>query len=117
MLKDGVVSIGKNEPVTTFNLLGSKPDAGDESGRVGSAHIHPFAKATNLEVGVQDVYEILGGHPSGIPGEASGDYQEHTRAFQAGQISNGVRSIVVDAKNIYFYNSSPDQTIVIPRLR
>jgi RHS repeat-associated protein len=120
VLNDGVVSVGKNT-VTTNNLTGSPQDAGAEPGRVGSAHIHPVAKETTVDVttgmGASSIYTIHGGHPSGIPGEASGDYQEHTRAFQTGQVSNGVRSIVVDAKNIYLYNSSPNQTIVIPRPR
>ena len=57
----------------------------------------------------------MGGHPSGILGEGNGDYQAHERAYQRGDAKNGVRSIMVDSKNIYLYNSSPNQTIVIPR--
>jgi hypothetical protein len=78
---------------------------------------HYFAKTTNIEVGVQDIYTPLGGHPSGIPGEPSGDIQEHQRAYKDGKALNGVRSIVVDEKNIYLYNSSPNQIIVVPRPR
>lgn len=121
VLKDGVVSIGNNPAVTANNMTGSPQDAGDEPGRVGSAHLHPVAKETTVDVTTGGViqasktYHIHGGHPSGIPGEGSGDYQEHTRAYNAGDAKNGVRSIMVDANNIYLYNSSPNQTIVIPR--
>lgn len=102
-------------------MTGSPQDAGDEPGRVGSAHLHPVAKETTVDVTTggllksSSIYTIYGGHPSGIPGEGSGDYQEHQRAYEAGQATNGVRSIMVDSKSIYLYNSSPNQTIVIPR--
>jgi len=36
--------------------------------------------------------------------------------FQTGETKNGARSVMVDAKYIYLYNSSPNQTIKIPRL-
>lgn len=55
VFNDGVVSIGKNEPKTTYNLVGSWLDAGDEPGRTGSAHIHPFYKTTQINVGVQEI--------------------------------------------------------------
>jgi hypothetical protein len=121
VLKDGVVSIGNNPAVTAYNLTGTQQDAGNEPDRAGTAHLHPVAKETTVEVesrsGASTFYQIHGGHPSEISGEGSGDYQEHTRSFQEGQLTRGVRSIVVDAKNIYLYNSSPNQTIVIPRPR
>jgi len=122
VLKDGVVSIGNNPPVTANNMTGSPSNAGEEPGRVGSAHIHPVSQETTIDVSSSvgsfsqsSVYSIHGGHPSGIPGEPAGDYQEHTRAFQTKQATDGVRSIMVDSKNIYLYNSSPNQTITIPR--
>lgn len=91
--------------------------------RAGSAHLHPVAKETQVDIATVNrtsstIYNIHGGHPSGIPGEGAGDYQEHERSFQANsnrRPGNNVRSIMVDSKNIYLYNSSPNQTIVIPR--
>jgi RHS repeat-associated protein len=122
VLKDGVVSIGNNPAVTSNNMTKSPDDAGGEPGRAGSAHLHPVADETRVDVstggGAITSYQIHGGHPSGIPGEASGDYQQHESSFQANpnrQPGNNVRSIMVDSKNIYLYNSSPNQTIVIPR--
>ena len=121
VLNDGVVSIGSNPAVTSYNMTGSPQDAGPEPGRAGSAHLHPYAAETAVEVESGGTmkstvfYHVHGGHPSGVPGEGNGDYQEHTRAYQTGQATNGARSIMVDNKNIYLYNSSPNQTIVIPR--
>lgn len=126
VLNDGVVSIGKNPAVTSNNMTTSPQDAGSEPGRSGSAHFHTAASETQVEVttskqlGISTVYDVHGGHPSGIPGEPSGDYQEHQRSFEANasrEPGNNTRSIMVDDKNIYLYNSSPNQTIVIPRPR
>jgi len=121
VLNDGTVTIGSNAAVTAYSMNSSPQDAGDEPNRVGSAHLHPVATETTIEVikggflNASSFYSLHGGHPSGGAGERTGDYQEHTRAFQMGDAKNGVRSIVVDAKNIYLYNSSPNQTITIPR--
>ncbi|MBL0335900.1 MAG: hypothetical protein IPP73_11550 [Chitinophagaceae bacterium] len=121
VLDEGVVSIGNNPAVTSNNFTESPQDAGNETGRAGSAHLHQADHETTVDITTGSAYKssitykIHGGHPSGIPGEGKGDYQEHTRSFQHGQSTNGVRSIMVDEKNIYLYNSSPNQTIVIPR--
>lgn len=125
VLKDGVVSIGNNPAVSSNNMTSSPQDAGDEPNRAGSAHFHTVDKETAVDVTTKvmngfssKIYTINGGHPSGIPGEGSGDYQEHQRSFEANpyrQSGNNVRSIMVDEKNIYLYNSSPNQTIVVPR--
>jgi RHS repeat-associated protein len=122
VLNGGVVSIGINPAVTTNNMTSSATDAGDEPNRVGSAHLHQTDKTTVVDitttsVGAMEgsVTTIKGGKPSGGPGEKEGDYEQHTRAFQQGDARNGVRSIVVDESSIYLYNSSPNQTIKIPR--
>ncbi|MEO9022807.1 MAG: RHS repeat-associated core domain-containing protein [Ginsengibacter sp.] len=126
VLKGGVVSIGNNPAVTSNNVVRSPQDAGDEPGRAGSAHIHPVAAETTVDITTgsvlksSNIYQIHGGHPSGIPGEPRGDYQEHQRSYETNpnsQPGNNVRSIMVDSKSIYLYNSSPNQTIVIPRPR
>jgi hypothetical protein len=59
----------------------------------------------------------LGGHPSGIEGEDAGDIQQHQTLYENRGALNGVRSIMVDEKNIYLYNSSANQIITIPRPR
>lgn len=115
--------IRKNPAASTYNMTGSVQDAGGEPDRAGIAHLHPVAKETQVDIATvrgtsSTFYNIHGGHPSGIPGEGAGDYQEHERSFQANsnrQRGNNVRSIMVDSKNIYLYNSTPNQTIVIPR--
>jgi len=122
VLKDGVVSIGNNPPVTSHQVNSSPQDAGDEPGRVGSAHIHTTDKTEVIDVTTQNItsssssiYTLYGGAPSGGSGNPDGDYEEHTRAFQQGEAKGGVRSIMVDQSSIYLYNSAPDQTIQIPR--
>ncbi|GAB2839370.1 DUF6443 domain-containing protein [Ferruginibacter profundus] len=121
VLKDGVVSIGNNPAVSINNMTGAPQDAGNEPNRVGSAHLHPVAETSSLTIPTGNplkpwaFYTINGGHPSGMPGEASGDYQDHQRAVDAGQAKDGVRSIVVDSQNIYLYNSDYKQTISVPR--
>jgi RHS repeat-associated protein len=127
VLNEGMVTIGNNPAVTANSLTGSPQDAGYEPGWAGSVHLHQVAMETQVDISKKvgtftssTIYNIHGGHPSGIPGEGSGDYQEHQRSFETNpnrQSGNNVRSIMVDSKNIYLYNSSPNQTIVIPRPR
>jgi hypothetical protein len=119
ILKDGIVMLGKN-PAKSANLVnGSVQDAGDEPGRTGSIHLHPTHKDMKISLYNGQSwadFNIHGGRPSGGPGERSGDYEEHARSQQAGQTTNGVRSVMVDEKFIYLYNSNSNQTIKIPRL-
>ena len=118
VLKDGVVTIGNNPAQSANSMTGSVQNAGDEPGRVGSIHLHPTAGIMKVqkEVGAAiDGRTIYGGAPSGGPGNPRGDYEEHTRAYQAGEAKNGVRSIMVDEKNIDLYNSGSTNTIIIPR--
>ncbi|MBZ5856418.1 RHS repeat-associated core domain-containing protein [Flavihumibacter profundi] len=117
VLNDGVVSIGNNPATSNGSVTGADSRGpGDEPGRAGSIHLHPTDRNMTVEVTNQvgtfsttSVTKISGGAPSG------GDYREHQRAFENGETKGGVRSIMVDAKNIYLYNSSPNQTIKIPR--
>lgn len=112
VLVDGVVTIGKNPAATAGSMTGSPQDAGDEPNRTGSAHLHPTAKTMNV-----NVYEgftvanvtVTGGSPSPT------DHNEHQRSFEQGGTKNGARSIAVDAKYIYLYNSGATNTIKIPR--
>ena len=86
--------------------------AGDEPGRVGGIHLHPTAGNEHLQIdnGLQvSSVDIRGGTPSPT------DYDEHTRAFQNHETSNGVRFVMGDSKYIYLYNSSSNQTIKVPR--
>jgi hypothetical protein len=115
VLKDGVVTVGNNPAQSANSMTGSVQDAGDEPGRSGSIHLHPTAG--KMEVTLQSGFQvkgvtIRGGAPS------PGDHAEHQRGFeQAGSPSGQhVRSVMVDSKYIYIYNSSANQTIKIPRL-
>ncbi|HYC40316.1 MAG TPA: RHS repeat-associated core domain-containing protein, partial [Chitinophagaceae bacterium] len=115
VLKDGVVTVGNNPAQSANSMTGSVQDAGDEPGRSGSIHLHPTH--TKMEVTLQYGFSIkgvtiYGGAPS------PGDHTEHQRGYeQAGSPSGQhVRSVMVDAKYIYLYNSSANQTIKIPRL-
>jgi RHS repeat-associated protein len=113
VLKDGVVTIGDNPATSSGNMVSSDSRGpGDEPGRAGGIHLHPTAADMNVQV--QDGFSIQGVNiHGGAP--SPGDHKEHTRAFKQGEATNGVRSIMVDSKNIYLYNSSPNQTIKIPR--
>jgi len=114
VLNDGVVSIGNNPAKSANMVTGSVQDAGDEPGRVGSAHLHPASGEKTVEFnngGEITTDNIHGGAPS------PGDYQEHQKSYERGDATNGVRSIAVDSKNIYLYNSSQNQTITVPRPR
>ncbi len=124
VLKDGVVSVGNNPATSTGSMNSSDPDGpGDEPGKTGDIHLHPTDKTETIEMTTQvnatssssSRSVLYGGHPSGLPGEGKGDYQEHQQEFETGKVKNGVRSIMVDAESIYLYNSSPNQTIKIPR--
>jgi len=109
---DGVISIGKNEPKSAYTVTGSVSDAGYELNRTGSAHLHPTSGEMTVHFsnsGENVTDDIHGGKPS------PEDYSEHQRAYGNGEISNGARSIMVDSKNIYLYNSGASNTIVIPR--
>jgi RHS repeat-associated protein len=114
VLNDGVVSVGKNPATSNGSMTGADSRGpGEEPGRVGGIHLHPTSGEMNVQIDkgpVTNVINIHGGSPS------PGDYDEHTRAFQTGEAKSGVRSIMVDSKSIYLYNSSPNQTIKIPRL-
>ena len=92
-------------------MTGSVQNAGDEPNRAGSAHLHPTAEEMKVEIqngALQPTVYIHGG-------AAAKDYKEHQRAYENGEAKNGVRSIMVDSKNIYLYNSGSTNTIVIPR--
>jgi RHS repeat-associated protein len=113
VLKDGVLTIGNNPAVSSGSMTSSPQNAGDEPGRAGGIHLHPTERDMRVQIdysgGGTVVKNIYGGSPS------PGDYSEHTRAFQQGEAKDGVRSVMVDEKYIYLYNSSPNQTIKIPR--
>jgi hypothetical protein len=121
VLNGGVVSMGKNEPKITYNLLSSWPVVDYEPGKTGTAHLHPFYKTVHLIITDNNgvvTFDPKGGHPSGIPSDGKpGDIQEHRTQDRFGQVLNGVRSIMVDEKNIYLYNGNADQIITIPRPR
>jgi hypothetical protein len=109
VLKDGVVSIGVNPAKSAYTVTGSVQDAGDEPGRVGSAHLHPAAGEKTVEFnyfGESVKNYIHGGSPS------REDYAEHTRAYKMGTAKNGVRSIAVDEKNIYLWASLKTHNIL-----
>jgi hypothetical protein len=114
VLKDGVVTVGNNPAQSANSMTGSVQDAGDEPGRSGSIHLHPTA--TNIKVQVEkgfsiNVVNVQGGAPS------PGDHTQHQREFTNAGSPGGQfpRSVMVDQKYIYLYNSSPNQTIKIPR--
>ena len=113
VLKNGVVAIGNNPATSSHSMTGTDTTGlGDEPGRTGGIYLHPTDKDMNVQIetgfSVKDV-NIHGGSPS------PGDYTDHDRAVEMGEAKNGVISIMVDAKNIYLYNSNPSQTITIPR--
>lgn len=114
--REGVVTVGNNPAQSANSMTGSVQDAGYESGVKNSIHLHPTATNMSIQVDkgpLSDVISITGGRPS------PGDRAEHQRRFEQAGSPTGrmVRSIMVDAKNVYLYNSSPNQTIVIPRPR
>jgi RHS repeat-associated protein len=113
VLNDGIVTVGTNPTKSANSMTGSVQDAGPEPNRSGSIHLHPTH--TKMDVSWYDGITIrgvtiYGGSPS------PGDHSEHARSVKMGDTNNGVRSIVVDSKYIYLYNSSSNQTITIPRL-
>lgn len=113
VLKDGVVTVGNNPAKSANSMSTSVQDAGDEPGRVGSIHLHMTAAAkTTVEAeyryGAIKGVNLYGGSPS------PGDHTEHSRSSK--QSGSQVRSVMVDDKYIYIYNSNADQTIKIPRL-
>lgn len=107
---DGVATIGKSSPTSTGGLTGSDPEGpAYEPNLAGSAHLHPFADKHNITL--DDLSgEILGGIPS------PADFSDHARRVKLGHATNGVRSVMVDAKYIYLYNSDRTETIKVPRL-
>lgn len=105
---DGVISIGKNDPKSANMITGSVPDAGVEPDQATVAHLHPVAGNESVQINTTNI-NLKGGSPSPT------DYNEHTRAWKHSERTHGARSIMVDQKNIYLYNSSPNQTIVVPR--
>lgn len=115
VLKDGVVTVGNNPSQSANSMTGSVQDAGGEPGRSGSIHSHPTAgvMTVTLYSGFSAQQKIIyGGAPS------PGDHSEHQRSYeQAGSPSGQhVRSVMVDEKYIYLYNSGSTNTIKIPRL-
>jgi hypothetical protein len=117
VLQDGVVSVGNNPATSSGSMTSSDSRGpGDEPGRAGGIHIHPTDKTmvVDIETGKPPTTSnsrtiITGGAPSPT------DHETHQREFKEGAAKNGVRSIMVDKKNIYLYNSGSSNTIKIPR--
>lgn len=119
VLKDGVVTVGNSPAVSTGSLISSPgagpPDcAAHEPNRTGHIHLHPTDG--EMDVRAEDnqgrgSVHIRGGTPSPT------DIDQHQRDYEHRYADNGVRSIMVDSKNIYLYNSRNTQTIVIPGLQ
>jgi RHS repeat-associated protein len=105
VLKDGVVTTGKNPAKSSFDVVGTDPDiAGKESNKVGVIHTHPTDR--NMQMSNEYGFGINGegGRPSPTDHKF---YRDH---------NSGSRHVVVDSKNIYIYNGDSNQTITIPRL-
>jgi hypothetical protein len=113
VLKDGTVSVGNSPAVSNGSMTGA-PSAGppdglaEEPNRSGHIHLHPASGPMKVRIensqGV-GVVDITGGKPS------PGDVEQHQRDYQNHQAKNGVRSIAVDSKNIYLYNSIGNQIL------
>lgn len=110
VLKNGIITIGNNPPTSNYSMLNADPDKpGDEPGRVGHVHTHPAASDVTVQLDSRGtfsttaLFNIHGGRPS------PGDHGEYDRS------GKGLRFVVVDEKNIYFYNGNADQTLKVER--
>jgi RHS repeat-associated protein len=112
--KDGLITVGKNIAKSAYSMTGSVADAGPEANMVDAIHLHPTEKNVSVQVDhgpVSDLVTLHGGAPS--PGDRAEHQRRHEeRRSPAGQ---SVRSVMVDKKNIYLYNTGAGQTITIPR--
>ena len=114
ILKDGVVTVGSNPAKSVGSMTGnSDGGSGAEPGKVGSIHLHPTAGEMNVTV----KYES--GQLASVPihggAVSTTDYTQRAKDFESGAATPGIRSVMVDEKNIYLYNSASSQTITIPR--
>lgn len=107
VLKDGIIMVGNNPASSSHFMTSSDPDkSGEEPGKIGHIHTHPAAGDMSVQVDhgfVTTMVNIHGGMPS------PGDNKEYDR------IGKGHRFIVVDQKNVYFYNGNASQTLQMPR--
>jgi RHS repeat-associated protein len=111
VLKDGVVTVGKNPATSNGSMTGADPDKpGNEPGKTGNIHLHPTERT--MVMGITKKYvtssesfptTIYGGLPS------PGDHTEYNRSGQ------GTRYVMVDDKYIYLFNGDASQTIKVPR--
>jgi len=105
VLKDGVVTTGKNQVKSDNEFTASTPGAvGNEPNKVGSIHTHPTDKTIQI-------YNDYGHGGSAEGGKPSPEDHTYYR-----QNDKGVRHVAVDSKNIYIYNGNSSQTITIPKL-
>jgi hypothetical protein len=110
VMKNGIVTVGKGKNSSGDMTGGFPSDLPDEPYKVSHIHTHPIWKKTKFSYkrgGLPGGGDFPRPGPSGMDGD---------RGYAGRNVDrHGVRTVVVDANNVYIINGWADQDVIIKR--